>query len=64
LEKNREIRLTFLDYDAVPWNNNNAEHAVKACALLRPIFSATSRVRWMRQDADCLPGAIHGRVRA
>jgi len=21
--------FTFLDYDGVPWNNNNAEHAIK-----------------------------------
>ena len=26
-EKNRDILFTFLDYDGVPWNNNNAEHA-------------------------------------
>ncbi len=27
--------FTFLDYDGVPWNNNNAEHAVKAFARYR-----------------------------
>jgi hypothetical protein len=28
--KNRDKLFTFLRYDGVPWNNNNAEHAVKA----------------------------------
>ena len=27
--------FTFIDYDRVPWNNNNAEHAIKAFAGLR-----------------------------
>jgi hypothetical protein len=27
--------FAFLDYDGVPWNNNNAEHAVKAFAYYR-----------------------------
>jgi predicted RecB family nuclease len=27
--------FTFLDYDGVPWNNNNAEHAVKGFARVR-----------------------------
>lgn len=27
--------FTFLDHDGVPWNNNNAEHAVKAFAAYR-----------------------------
>ena len=35
LEKNRETLFTFLDHDDIPWNNNNAEHAVKAFAMLR-----------------------------
>jgi predicted RecB family nuclease len=34
-EKNRSRLFTFLDYDNVPWNNNNAEHAIKAIAFLR-----------------------------
>jgi hypothetical protein len=38
-EKNRSSLFTFLDYDGVPWNNNNAEHAIKALALLRRDFS-------------------------
>jgi hypothetical protein len=35
LRKNRDRLFTFLDFDGVPWNNNNAEHAIKAFALLR-----------------------------
>ena len=27
--------FTFLDYDGVPWNNNNAEHAIKVFARAR-----------------------------
>jgi hypothetical protein len=27
--------FTFLDYDGVPWNNNNAEHAIKTFARYR-----------------------------
>ncbi len=27
--------FTFLEYDGVPWNNNNAEHAVKTFAIRR-----------------------------
>ena len=34
-DKNREKLFTFLDQDGVPWNNNNAEHAIKAFARLR-----------------------------
>ena len=30
--------FTFLDHDGVPWNNNNAEHAVKAFASLRRVI--------------------------
>lgn len=27
--------FTFIDYDGIPWNNNNAENAIKAVALYR-----------------------------
>ncbi|MDT8303097.1 MAG: transposase, partial [Sedimentisphaerales bacterium] len=36
-DKNRYKLFTFLNYDGVPWNNNNAEHAIKAFARLRKI---------------------------
>lgn len=38
LLKNREKLFTFLDYDGVPWNNNNAENAVKLFASRRNVL--------------------------
>ncbi len=35
LLKNRDKLFTFVDHDDVPWNNNNAEHAVKHFAYYR-----------------------------
>jgi predicted RecB family nuclease len=35
--------FTFLDYDGVPWNNNPAEHAVKAFAYFRRLSDGTMR---------------------
>ena len=40
--KNEGKLFTFLDYDNVPWNNNNAEHAIKALAALRNVIEAYS----------------------
>jgi hypothetical protein len=34
-EKYRGKLFTFLDHDGVPWNNNNAEHAIKCFARYR-----------------------------
>lgn len=33
--KNRNTLFVFLKYDGVPWNNNNAEHAIKSFAYYR-----------------------------
>ena len=41
-EKNRNKLFTFLSYDGVPWNNNNAEHAMKAFAALRDVIEGTA----------------------
>lgn len=49
LEKNRDTLLTFLDHDDVPWNNNNAEHAVKAFALLRRDFDGLSTEKGIKE---------------
>lgn len=49
LEKNRGSLFTFLDYDGVPWNNNNAEHAIKAFALLRRDFSGVSTEKGIQE---------------
>lgn len=40
--KNRDTLFTFLRYDGVPWNNNNAEHAIKAFARLRDVIAGSS----------------------
>src|SRR5271154_4588164 len=36
--KNKTKLFTFLDYDDVPCNNNNAEHAVRAFTRLRNVM--------------------------
>lgn len=41
-KKNRDKLFTFLRFDGVPWNNNNAEHAIKAFARLRDVISGLS----------------------
>ena len=35
LRKNEAKLFTFLDHDGVPWNNTNAEHAIKSFARYR-----------------------------
>lgn len=49
MEKNRETLFAFLDYDGVPWNNNNAEHAVKAFALLRRDFDGLTTEKGVKE---------------
>jgi len=46
-EKYRDKLFTFLDHDGVPWNNNNAEHAIKAFAALRKGLGGTSSEKGM-----------------
>ena len=46
--KNRDTLFTFLNYDGVPWNNNNAEHAVKAFATLRRVIGGVTTERGIR----------------
>jgi hypothetical protein len=48
LLKNRTKLFTFLDYDGVAWNNNNAEHAVRAFARVRNCI-ATSTVKGTKE---------------
>jgi predicted RecB family nuclease len=47
--KNRDRLFTFLDHDGIPWNNNNAEHAVKQFVRLRRIVGGTSTVEGMQE---------------
>lgn len=42
IEKNNDKLFTFLSYDGVPWNNNNAEHAVRAFTRLRNVINTSS----------------------
>ena len=48
LEKNREKLFTFLSFDGVPWNNNNAEHAVKPFAALRQTIGGVTTEKGLR----------------
>ena len=47
-EKNRNKLFTFLDHDGIPWNNNNAEHAIKAFVRLRRSIDGKSSAKGMR----------------
>ena len=38
LHKNEGRLFTFLDHDNIPWNNNAAEHAIKAFARFRELY--------------------------
>jgi len=40
------LQGTFLSHDGVPWNNNNAEHAIKAFARLRRAIEGLSTLIW------------------
>ncbi|MDQ3257211.1 MAG: IS66 family transposase [Acidobacteriota bacterium] len=48
-EKNRDRLFTFLNHDGIPWNNNNAEHAIKAFAMLRNVIRGTSSAKGIRE---------------
>jgi predicted RecB family nuclease len=48
-EKNRDKLFTFLAHDGVPWNNNNAEHAVKAFATLRRVIDGLTSEKGIRE---------------
>jgi predicted Zn-ribbon and HTH transcriptional regulator len=48
LQKNRNKMFTFLDFDDVPWNNNNAEHAVKAFASIRRVIEGPTTEKGLR----------------
>ena len=47
-EKNRDKLFTFLAHDGVPWNNNNAEHAIKAFAMLRHVIDGVTSEKGLR----------------
>jgi predicted RecB family nuclease len=41
IQKYRSSLFTFLDHDGVPWNNNNAENAIKRFASRRKMMGAS-----------------------
>jgi predicted RecB family nuclease len=49
LDKDRDKLFTFLNYDGIPWNNNNAEHAIKAFARLRRAIEGLSTPRGIEE---------------
>src|SRR5262249_34306403 len=53
LLKNEGRLFTFLDHDNVPWNNNNAEHALRAFTKLRNVM-ATSTPKGTKEYAILL----------
>jgi len=53
IEKNKDKLFTFLDHDNVPWNNNNAEHAVRGFTRLRNVMM-TSTPKGTREYAILL----------
>jgi hypothetical protein len=47
-EKNRSVLFKFLEHDGIPWNNNNAEHAVKAFATLRQVIKGVTSEKGLK----------------
>jgi hypothetical protein len=39
-----------LTYDGIPWNNNNAEHAIKAFARLRRLIEGMTSQKGIEAD--------------
>jgi predicted RecB family nuclease len=50
IKRYRGEMFTFLDHDGVPWNNNNAENAVKRVAQLRNAIRGQSSPDGLRQS--------------
>jgi len=48
-DKNRNKLFTFLKYDGIPWNNNNAEHAVKPVVKHRKCLSGLTTANAMNE---------------
>jgi len=49
IKKNADRLFTFLHYDGVPWNNNNAEHAIKYFAKYRTLADGTFSERSIKE---------------
>jgi predicted RecB family nuclease len=48
-EKYREKLFVFLRHDGIPWNNNNAENAVKRFAFLRRFLGGSSTEKGLKE---------------
>jgi predicted RecB family nuclease len=48
LQKYRDKLFVFLDYDGIPWNNNNAENAIKRFASRRKLIGSSFTERGLR----------------
>jgi predicted RecB family nuclease len=60
-ERNRNKLFTFLNYDGVPWNNNNAEHAIKAFAKLRDVIAGSSTEKGIEEYLALLSACQTGK---
>jgi hypothetical protein len=49
IRKNRDKLFVFLEHDGIPWNNNNAEHAIKRFAFLRHIIGGCSTEKGIKE---------------
>jgi hypothetical protein len=54
LRKNGAKLFAFLDYDGVPWNNNNAENAIKGFATLRQLIGGCSTEKGLKDSLRLL----------
>src|SRR5207237_9158337 len=48
LQKYRDKLFVFLDHDGIPWNNNNAENAIKRFASRRKLIGASFTEKGLR----------------
>jgi len=49
ISKYQDKRFVFLEHDEIPWNNNNAEHAIKRFAFLRKVIGGSSTAKGIRE---------------
>ncbi len=53
-KKNQSRLFTFLDYDGLPWNNNNAERAIKGYAPVRNAHRGVATPNGLRRTLPLL----------
>jgi hypothetical protein len=54
MQKYRDKLFVFLDHDGVPWNNNNAENAIKRFASRRKLIGASFTERGVQNYLEFL----------